>query len=246
MPQTPTPPSTTRSGRTGTAARGVALLLAAAAIVLGAEAFSAWWMKETPVDPGQPVLEWSPPTGEGVTRHPELYDEVRSMLRCTSGWIGDLESGGRPVRISFFRWDRSNVGSTLEAFRHIPEACMGSAGMELQEIYEPRVIQTEHGPLSFDVTRFRPEGGGQVMFIYKGVWVAGMEGTELRSGMEEFSQSGDLKEIRLRAAKERYRPPFTRVLMAGISAVPTEELAWKEFRRLVEPNLQWTSAGELP
>lgn len=222
-----------------------ALLSLVLAVVFGAEGFSAWWMKPPVPDPDRMILEWEPPVGGGATSRPELYQEVRGSLRCSSGWIGDLESVGRPVRVSFFRWDQTRTINTLEAFKHLPEQCMGSIGMRMDRHFAPRVLEIDGREVEFDVSLFRSSEGTAAVYVFKAVWVSGHEDATLRRGLSGYS-GHELRRLRLAAAWNRFRPPHTRVLMGGISAVPTEELAWREFRRLVEPNLRWTSAGSLP
>jgi hypothetical protein len=218
---------------------GRVVLLGMAAVV-GAEAFAAWWMGPRPIDPNLPVLEWSPP-GEGRWQaHHEAYDEVDDTLRCSSGWVGNVESGGRPVRISFFRWDQVSTINTLDVFNHMPEICMGSVGMRLQRVHEPRILEIDGRSIKFDVTFFRPENGMGSTYVYKCYFVAGEEEFDLREGYSGV-RFQDLRKFRLMLTWRRFRPPYSRVLMGGISGVPTEELAWQEFRSLVEPHIRWVT-----
>ncbi len=56
------------------------------------------------------------------------------MLRCSGGQVMHArldDSSG--IHLAFFEWDGTDTGSVLEAFRHMPEACMGSIGMKLVE-----------------------------------------------------------------------------------------------------------------
>lgn len=60
------------------------------------------------------------------------------MLRCTSGQVFHLkihDTAG--LHGAFFEWDGTDTGSVLEAFRHMPEACMGSIGMKLVSKEKP-------------------------------------------------------------------------------------------------------------
>jgi hypothetical protein len=70
---------------------------------------------------------------------PEIYANAAPMLRCSSGQVSHVqldESLG--LHLAFFEWDGTDTGSVLEAFRHMPEACMGAIGMKLIEKAPPR------------------------------------------------------------------------------------------------------------
>lgn len=211
--------------------------------IAAAEGFSVWWMSPEP-DPNLPVLEWAPPGGEAWTPLPDAYDEVDQVLKCNGGWIGEAQSGGRPIRISFFRWDEMATVNTLEAFKHFPEECMGTTGMVLKKVHPERTIEKDGHKLIFDVTAFQPQHGLGTTFIFKAIAVSGHEEATLRTGIYGHSYQ-NLRQHRLAAAKNRFRPPHTRVLMGGVTGVPTEELAWREFRSLVEPHLRWITRAEL-
>jgi hypothetical protein len=218
---------------------GVAVL----AVVAG-EAFSAWWMGGGRASEDLPVLEWDRPYGKEWSILTEEYDEVDEVLKCDSGWVGEIESGGRPVRFSFFRWDQNRTANTLEVFHHQPEVCMGSIGMKLKKRFDSRVMEVEGRPIRFDVTSFEPGDGLGLLYIFKAIVVSGHEQASLRSGFDGFSLA-EWRRFRLGVVWKRFRPPHARVLMGGISGMPTEELAWREFRSLVQPRLRWTTHGEL-
>lgn len=214
--------------------------------VLAAELAAGWWMASGAVA-DQTVLELKPPT-EGWERRREDYAEVVPSLRCSSGWIADLvDADDRPgpaTRVSFFRWDATDTVNTLEAFKHLPEQCMGAIGMHLEEIHPRRVLETPGGELHFDSTRFRSGDGGRAVHIFKCVWVHGFEGADLRGGVLGGKTGHQLRGLRLAAARERFRPRHTRVIMGAVSGMPTEALAWRSFQRAIEGQLEWVTGSK--
>ena len=60
------------------------------------------------------------------------------MLRCSSGQVFLVRpNDSLTLHCAFFEWDGTDTGSVLEAFRHMPEACMGSIGMQLVSKEKP-------------------------------------------------------------------------------------------------------------
>jgi len=74
-----------------------------------------------------------------ITPLPEVYAKAAPMLRCSSGQVFHTQLNDTlGLHLAFFEWDGTDTGSVLEAFRHMPEACMGSIGMILIEKAPPR------------------------------------------------------------------------------------------------------------
>jgi hypothetical protein len=218
-------------------------------LIGGAELASWWWThpKNPPAEAAYPVF---PPmvADNSFTRLQPAYDEVKEQLFCSTGWMGNLgdEQTSPVTRLAWFEWNQAPTVNTLEAFKHLPEACMGSAGMKLEQIYKPRVFGETGKRLVFDSTRFRPGRGGQAIFVFKAVWVSGWDGADLRSGVIEGASFKNLRTLRIEAAKTRFRPERTRVLMASITGFPTEELAWGWFKKQALTNLRWTAPEAAP
>lgn len=93
---------------------------------------------------------------------PDLYSEAASMLRSTAGQVvlARDDELGVSLHLAFLEWDGTDTGSTLEAFRHPPEACMGSIGLTLVANHPPRTFTVDGRPLVFEHAVFR-EGGGR-------------------------------------------------------------------------------------
>jgi hypothetical protein len=69
---------------------------------------------------------------------PDVYAKSAPMLRCSSGQVLHVKLDDTiGLHLAFFEWDGTDTGSVLEAFRHMPEACMGSIGMTLVSKEKP-------------------------------------------------------------------------------------------------------------
>ena len=212
--------------------------------VLAAEVAAHFWMNPASPAGDEAILEFAFPADEkSWTPRSEVYEEVLPSLRCNGGWVADVGSEGRPdARISFFSWDATDTVNTLEAFKHMPEQCMGAIGMRLENIHPTRELTTSEGRLYFDSTQFRHQQGGQSVHIFKCVWVSGFPDASLRDGALMGKNGHDLRQLRLAAAASRFRPRHTRIIMVGVYGMPTEELAWKRFEKMMQGRLRWVSA----
>lgn len=223
--------------------RDIVLWAGLAFAVILPELASSWWMKPAETGSGgaraYPVFR-PPAPGVSFRLLSSAYEEVRPQLFCSGGWMGNLGDGKGPeIRLAWFEWDDTSPVSTLEAFKHLPEQCMGSAGMSFSGVYSPRIWGEEGMRLVFDSTRFLPPRGGETVFVFKAVWVDGWEGADLRRGVLDGATGESLRTLRFNAARHRFRPPRTRVLMAAVVGFPTEELAWNWFREESLGSLQW-------
>lgn len=212
--------------------------------VLVAEVAAYRWMNPPNPPNCEAVLELAFPVNDpSWTPRSEVYEEVVPSLRCSGGWVSDFGSENRPeARVSFFRWDATDTVNTLEAFKHLPEQCMGAIGMRLEKIHPTRELETPGGRLHFDSTQFRPEGGGQNVHIFKCVWVSGFPDATLRHDALMGTNGHQTRQLRLAAAMARFRPPNTRIIMGGVFGMPTEELAWKSFEKIIQPRVRWASS----
>ena len=224
-------------------------ILCAAAVlpVLAAEAFSYFWMHPPRPDGPVEVPHFAPPVAErGFVLHQEDYDKAREHLLCSAGWIGRQGGEAEPVvHLSWVEWDKTGVSNTLEAFRHLPEECMGGIGMVQEQVYPVREAGTGERRMVFDSALFRPERGGPAMYVFKAVWVSGMGGTSQRGeffGVDLGTVNRSRLVMRMASTLHRFRPDHTRVLMAGVTGLPSEELAWKHFSREILPQIEWTTS----
>ena len=206
------------------------------------------WMNPAKSETSRPYPLFAPPLANAAfTAFPSEYADVEDQLQCNGGWMGNLGDGTTPViRLAWFEWDDTSTVSTLEAFQHLPEACMGAAGMKLEKIHAPRVSGEGEKRLVFDSTRFRPVRGEQAIHVFKSVWVAGWAGADLRSNALDGASFGSLRALRFAAAKHRFRPERTRVLMATVTGFPTEELAWGWFKNQSLSKLRWSDEPAAP
>jgi hypothetical protein len=226
-------------------------LLTCAAVllsVLAAEAFSYFWMN--PPRPDGPVMvpHLAPPVADGSFKsNQDEFEKAREGLMCSGGWIGSVGGDNKPrVHLSWVEWDQLGVANTLEAFRHLPEECMGSVGMVQEKVYPQREIGTGERRMVFDSSRFRSERGGQAMYVFKAVWVSGTGGMSQRGeffGFDLGTINRSRGAIRMASTLHRFKPDHTRVMMAGVTGLPSEELAWRHFSREVLPQIRWNEVA---
>ena len=83
---------------------------------------------------------------------PETYARSAPMLRCSGGQVFRVDLDDTlSLHLAFFEWDGTDTGSVLEAFRHMPEACMGSIGMQLVSKEKPIAYTVrEQGTVGLD------------------------------------------------------------------------------------------------
>ena len=192
------------------------------------------------------TLNSQPSTSSTTTPLPEIYNQAAPMLRCSTGQVfhAQLEySVG--LHLAFFEWDDTDTGSVLEAFRHMPEACMGSIGMTLVSHEKPICYQVGKESLWFDHTIFHDSGkrgGGATLgpqvHAYRAIWVAGMANSNARQGIggDEFDH---LRTIRLKSAMTRFRPSHARVIQAAVRGAANPDLAWSAFESAMLKDLKF-------
>lgn len=200
--------------------------------------------QNSPISASQPfsVSAFSPTT----TPLPELYDKAAPMLRCSTGQVSHVqlvETLG--LHLAFFEWNDTDTGSVLEAFRHMPEACMGSIGMTLVSTEKPIRYQVGNQSLVFDHTIFREpaQGGGFAahgpqVHAFRAIWVAGMADSNARQGIggDEFD---NLRAIRLKSALTRFRPSHARVIQGAVRGAANGAAAWTAFESTMLKDLKF-------
>lgn len=145
----------------------VTVIVTTLAALAGVEAMAWCWMNPPHPTTPEPVLQYHrpaptancpqptanrpppsanrPPT---TTPLPELYRQSAPMLRCSTGEVCRVDTDDHlTLHLAFFEWNDTDTGSVLEAFRHMPEACMGSIGMKLLSKEKP-IPYTIAGPLA--------------------------------------------------------------------------------------------------
>ena len=158
---------------------------------------------------------------------PAVVAKSLPSLLCTTGTAARVErEDGVTIHLAFFEWEMSDATSVLEAYRHLPEECMGSIGMRLIGHRPPRSYQVGGGTLTFDHTVFR-DPGDAIVHAFKGTWVAGANsllGGGVRGGLEQWRQ------LRWRAGLNRFRPAHARVAQGAVRGLVNPDLAWQAFR----------------
>ena len=210
--------------------------------VLAAEVVSYKWMNPR-VDKAYiyPTLP-QPLADPSFKSTPESFEKIREMLGCSQGWLGTVGSESSVnTQLAWIEWSHTATSNVFEAYHHKPEECMAMKGMKLENSYPHRVYGSGDKQLVFDSTLFRPLRGGQAIHVFKAIWVSGVAGASIRKDIFEGTSNSNLRALRLATARNRFKPEHARVLMAGVTGLPSEELAWKAFSREILPQIQWTT-----
>ena len=167
---------------------------------------------------------------------PDIYDKAAPMLRCSGGQVFHVLRGDSlGLHLAFFEWNQTDTGSVLEAFRHMPDACLGSLGMILVSKEKTIPYQVAGETLLFDHTIFRdpnPNGGvaahGTLVHAYRAVWVSGLASVNSRGDLAG-TDPARLRTIRLNSALTRFHPSYARVIQGTVRGAPNADLAWNAF-----------------
>lgn len=161
-----------------------------------------------------------------LTPLPAVVDSALPTLRCSTGTAARIDrDDGVTVHLAFFEWNLADSTNVLEAFKHLPEECMGSIGMTLTAHQPPRSYQVGGETLWFDHTVFRDSVGATV-HAFKGTWVSGANsllGDGFRGGVDQWRQ------IRWKSALKRFYPAHARVAQGAVRGIPNPDRAWQAF-----------------
>lgn len=221
-------------------------------ICLAVELFAYWWTHPSFNDKSQPKLIFishyalalqkagaekeessSKPLQELLrqesdkfTPMPEVIKKTCDTLMCSNGFVAKIErASGVVIHIAFFEWNRDDSVNVLEAYRHLPDECMGSIGMKLVSKSAPRTYVVENETIVFDHTTFL-DHVGKTIHAFKGTWVSGatsLLGSDLRGGADQWRQ------IRYKAAFSRFKPAYARVAQGAVRGIQDPEKAWMAF-----------------
>lgn len=186
-----------------------------------------------------PITEYSSqPSISSTTPLPAVVEKALPSLRCTTGTAARIDfDNGTTIHLAFFEWDLTDSTSVLEAFKHLPEECMGSIGMKLIEHRPPREFRIDGESMGFDHTVFR-DRVGVIVHAFKGTWVSGMNTllvSGFRGGADQWTQ------IRWKAGLKRFHPAYARVVQGAIRGISSPDLAWEEFKRTMLVDLKMES-----
>lgn len=91
-------------------------------------------IQQSTIDNQQSSISSSSP----FQRLPDIYRQAAPMLRCSTGEVFRIDTPDHlTLHLAYFEWNDTDTGSVLEAFRHLPEACMGSLGIKLVSKEKP-------------------------------------------------------------------------------------------------------------
>jgi hypothetical protein len=209
-----------------------------AAIAISPELFARWWMSPPTHDHSATRLayRWNGVTHRDVIRKelPELLRSSISSLKCSSGSLARLERpDGVSIHVAFFEWDSNSQGSPLEAFKHLPEQCLGSLGMTWIKDCGPHTMEIGNQSLVFEHLLFR-DFGGSLIHSFKAVAVTGatsLTANGARGGIERW------RELRWTAAKLRFKPSSVAVVQGAVRDVVSPNTAWTIFQENILPDL---------
>jgi hypothetical protein len=124
---------------------------------------------------------------------------------------------------------------------------MGSIGMVLEKAYPAREAGTGEQRMIFDSSLFRSQRGGPALYVFKAVWVSGTGAMSQRAdffGFDLGTVNRSRLSMRVASTLHRFKPDHTRVMMAGVTGLPSEELAWRHFSREILPQIQWNEVAQ--
>ena len=161
-----------------------------------------------------------------ITQLPGVVDSAIPALRCSTGIAARIDrDDGVTVHLAFFEWDLADSTNVLEAFKHLPDECMGSIGLKLTAQPPPRSYRVGAETLWFDHTVFK-DTGGVTVHAFKGTWVSGagsLIGNGERGGVEQWNQ------LRWKSALKRFHPAHARVAQGAVRGIPNSDFAWQAF-----------------
>ncbi|MDF1714661.1 MAG: hypothetical protein P1U90_20685 [Akkermansiaceae bacterium] len=200
--------------------------------VVSSEILVWWWNNPPEPEEGRIVLDYTFPRDcENVTPEP-VKDAIRRILSFDDSELGWIEAGeGRRISLNYFEWDHLGDTGLGVALHHSPDVCMGNQGNEVQSFLANRAFDLDGHQLIFDSTQFEGEEG-MPLYIFKLVWVEGLEGMNLLRDVDTKE-----RKFKLNSVVERWSPKHARVLMLGVFGTKSDEDAWGLVEREVLPDL---------
>lgn len=180
---------------------------------------------------------------------PEIYAKSAPMLRCSSGQVFHVKlDPDISLHLAFFEWNASDTGSVLEAFRHMPEACLGSLGMTLVSIEPTIPYQVGTETLIFDHSIFREPGSmgntastiSPLVHAFRAVWVSNLPAANVRQGLYGDTFDHNLRTIRFKSALTRFRPAHARVAQGAVRGTSSGDDAWNAFQSAMLADLTFS------
>ena len=188
--------------------------------------------RQQTTDNRQPTTDPAPSTT--YTPLPEIVAKSLPTLHGSTGTAARIDrDDGATIHVAFFEWELADCSSVLEAYKHLPEQCMGAIGLSLTAHMPPRFFQVGSESIAFDHTVFR-DRSGTIVHAFKGTWVSGASkllGRGLRGGAEQA------RRLRWTAALKRFRPAHARVAQGAVRGIPNPDLAWQAFGDAMLVNL---------
>ena len=176
------------------------------------------------------------PFSSSITPLPEIVAKSQPSLRCSTGTAARIDrEDGVTIHLAFFEWDLADASDVLEAYKHLPEQCLGAIGMKLVENRPARTYQVGTETIAFDHSVFR-DRADVLVHSFKGIWVSGMS----RLAGDGFPSGGDQwRKLRWKAALHRFHPAYSRVAQGAVRGIPNPDLAWQAFSQAMLNDLRF-------
>ena len=191
---------------------------------------------ENPSSIQNPKFKIQNSISSSITPLPEIVAQSQPSLRCSTGTAARIDrEDGVTIHLAFFEWDLADTRDVLEAYKHLPEQCLGAIGMKLVENRPARTYQVGTEAIAFDHSVFR-DRAGVLVHSFKGVWVSGMSrliGDGFPIGSDQW------RNLRLKAALHRFHPAYSRVAQGAVRGIPNPDLAWVAFENAMLKDLSF-------
>lgn len=191
---------------------------------------------ENPSSIQNPKFKIQNPFSSSITPLPEIVANSQPSLRCSTGTAARIDrEDGVTIHLAFFEWDLADARDVLEAYKHLPEQCLGAIGMKLLENRPTRTYQVGTETIAFDHSVFR-DRADVLVHSFKGIWVSGMS----RLAGDGFPSGGDQwRKLRWKAALHRFHPAYSRVAQGAVRGIPNPDLAWQAFSQAMLNDLRF-------
>ncbi len=176
-------------------------------------------------------IQW--PAGSEKFRSEPLTEDVRRVLRCTTGEAGLWQlPDGSQWSIFFFQWSPGRAAAQL-ARNHSPEICLPAAGLKLVSDLGLQWVRAHDVDLPFHAFVF--ESRGRPLYVFFCLWEERTAPDAKALNAADYTQA-----TRVRAVQEGRRHLGQQVLELAISGVPTQEEARRQLEKQLQQLVRWS------
>ncbi|MES2922366.1 MAG: hypothetical protein V4819_12510 [Verrucomicrobiota bacterium] len=202
-----------------------------------------------------------------TTPLPAVVEKALPTLRCSTGTAARIDrDDGTTIHLAFFEWNLSDSTNVLEAFKHLPDECMGSIGMTLVSKEKPRFYtvkaqqdalaqsassssSNQQSPINNHQSGISPtaetlwfdhtvfrDAGGITVHAFKGTWVSGASSL-IGDGFR--GGADQWTQLRWKSALKRFHPAHARVAQGAVRGIPNPDFAWQAFEDAMLKDLKF-------